>query len=67
MLSFQLEELLSEKEKLERILETLSEGIIAHDRDRRIIFFNRSGEEITGYQRQEVIGKDCHEVFGGPF
>jgi PAS domain S-box-containing protein len=67
MLSFRLEEIVSEKENLERILETLSEGIIAHDRNRRIIFFNRSAEEITGYQRQEVIGKDCHEVFGGPF
>jgi transcriptional regulator with PAS, ATPase and Fis domain len=61
------EKILSEKENLERILENLSEGIIAHDRKRRIIFFNRSAEEITGYQRQEVIGKDCHEVFGGPF
>jgi PAS domain S-box-containing protein len=67
MVSFRLEDIVSEKENLERILETLSEGIIAHDRNRRIIFFNRSAEEITGYQRQEVIGKDCHEVFGGPF
>jgi PAS domain S-box-containing protein len=62
-----LEKILSEKKNLERILETLSEGIIAHDRKRRIIFFNKCAEEITGYQRQEVIGKDCHEVFGGPF
>jgi PAS domain S-box-containing protein len=67
MVGFRLEKIVSEKENLERILETLSEGIIAHDRNRRIIFFNRSAEEITGYQRQEVIGKDCHEVFGGPF
>lgn len=58
-----LEKILSEKENLERILENLSEGIIAHDRDRRILFFNRSAEEITGYGRKEVLGRDCHETF----
>ena len=62
-----LEKLLSETESLKRILENLSEGIIAHDKTRRVIFFNRIAEEITGYGRDEVIGKDCHEVFGGPF
>lgn len=67
MESLKLEGIISEKENLERILENLSEGIIAHDRRRRILFFNRSAAEITGYDREEVIGKDCHEVFGGPF
>jgi sigma-54 dependent transcriptional regulator, acetoin dehydrogenase operon transcriptional activator AcoR len=62
-----LENILSETESLKRILENLSEGIIAHDQARRVIFFNRSAEEITGYDRDEVIGKDCHEVFGTPF
>ena len=62
-----MENILSETESLKRILENLSEGIIAHDQARRVIFFNRSAEEITGYDRDEVIGKDCHEVFGTPF
>lgn len=62
-----LDEVLREKENLERILENLSEGIIAHDRDRRILFFNRSAEEITGYDRSEVLGRDCHKIFGRPF
>jgi len=57
----------AEKENLERILDNLSEGIIAHDKERRILFFNRAAEDITGYQRQEVLGRDCHEAFGGPF
>jgi PAS domain-containing protein len=55
MVSSRVEEIVSEKENPERILETLSEGIIAHDRNRRIIFFNRSAGEITEYQRQGVI------------
>ena len=59
--------LASEKENLVRILDNLSEGIIAHDKERHILFFNRAAERITGYLRQDVLGKDCHEAFGGPF
>ncbi|RJR40701.1 MAG: PAS domain S-box protein [Desulfobacteraceae bacterium] len=63
----ELREVVSQKENLERILDSLSEGIIAHDRDRRILYFNRSAERITGYKRGEVLGLDCHEAFGKPF
>jgi PAS domain S-box-containing protein len=56
-----------ELENLQDVLDNLAEGIIAHDRQRRISFFNRAAEKITGYSRKEIIGKDCHEVFGGPF
>ena len=52
---------------LERILDNLKEGIIAHDMQRRIFFFNMEAERITGYQRAEVIGRDCHRAFGTPF
>ena len=47
------------------VLDSLSEGIIAHDLERRVTYFNRAAESITGYTRQEVIGRDCHEVFPG--
>ncbi len=56
-----------DKKNLESILDNLTEGIIAHDKHRRIQFFNRAAEKITGYSRENVLGKDCHEVFGGPF
>ena len=62
-----IERLLTEKENLERILDNLTEGIIAHDPRRRILYFNRAAEEITGYSREEVLGRDCHETFGHPF
>jgi PAS domain S-box-containing protein len=58
---------LSEGKNLENILDNLSEGIIAHDKDRYIVFFNRAAEKITGYSRDDILGKDCHEAFGGPF
>ncbi|MBW2616451.1 MAG: sigma 54-interacting transcriptional regulator [Deltaproteobacteria bacterium] len=62
-----LEKMLVDKEGLERILDNLTEGIIAHDKERRILFFNRAAERITGHSREHVLGKDCHEAFGGPF
>ncbi len=62
-----IERLLAEKANLERILDSLTEGIIAHDPDRTILYFNRAAEEITGFSREEVAGRDCHDVFGHPF
>ena len=47
------------------ILDNVSEGIIAHDMQRRVFYFNRAAEHITGYARKEVIGRDCHQVFPG--
>jgi PAS domain S-box-containing protein len=52
---------------LEHILESLPEGLIAHDRERRIIYLNRSAEEMTGWPRDKLIGRDCHKAFGAPF
>jgi sigma-54 dependent transcriptional regulator, acetoin dehydrogenase operon transcriptional activator AcoR len=61
-----LERIISNKKNLEHVLDNLKEGIIAHDLDRVIFFFNREAEKITGYKREDVLGKDCHEIFGGP-
>lgn len=52
---------------LERVLDNLNDGIIVHDLNRKIIFLNRAAEKITGYQRDKVLDKDCHKVFGRPF
>jgi PAS domain S-box-containing protein len=67
MKDLDLQKILADKENLERILDNLMEGIIAHDTKRRIQFFNRAAERITGYPREEVLGRDCHAVFGAPF
>ncbi|MFW5856780.1 MAG: sigma 54-interacting transcriptional regulator [Planctomycetota bacterium] len=53
--------------RVELILDSLNEGIIAHDLDRRILYFNQAAERITGFHRPEVLGKDCHDVFPGRF
>ena len=49
------------------ILDSLADGIIAHDMDRKITYFNKAAEILTGYSRKEVIGRDCHDVFPGRF
>lgn len=49
------------------ILDSLSEGIIAHDKNRRITYYNQAAETITGYSRDEVVGRDCHQAFPAVF
>ncbi|MBU2567115.1 diguanylate cyclase [Patescibacteria group bacterium] len=37
----------------------LFDGVYIVDRDRRIIYFNRAAEQITGFRRDEVVGTSC--------
>jgi PAS domain S-box-containing protein len=67
MTFFPIESLMCHRDNLEHVLDNLKEGIIAHDPRRRIFFFNREAERITGYDRSEIVGRDCHEAFGAPF
>jgi len=62
-----ISKILADKKNLERVLDNLKIGIIAHDLNRHIFYFNKEAERITGYDRKELLGKDCHEVFGEPF
>lgn len=55
---------MADRKSLEYILNNLKEGIFAHDLDRRILFYNDGAEKILGFSREEVLGKDCHEIFG---
>ena len=67
MKALSIDDILLNHNNLERILDNMKDGIIAHDLQRRIFFFNKKAEEITGYRREEVLGKDCHDAMGGPF
>ncbi len=55
------------KHNLKAILDNLLDGVMAHTRGRIIFFFNKAAETITGYKREQVLGKDCHNVFPGRF
>lgn len=42
-------------------LDHLEEGIYILDPNRKILFWNRAAERITGYSRQEVLGYSCKD------
>jgi len=44
---------------LETILETLPVGLFTIDQNRKITYFNKAAQTMTGYSRDEVIGKEC--------
>lgn len=58
------ESILIEKENLELIFSSVTDGIFTHDTDLRITSFNQAAERITGFSKEEVLGKRCTEVFG---
>ncbi|HET7439710.1 MAG TPA: diguanylate cyclase [Terriglobales bacterium] len=48
-------------EVLRAILESLQTGVYLVDRERRIVLWNAGAERITGYLRQDVLGRFCRE------
>ncbi|RLB55996.1 MAG: Fis family transcriptional regulator [Deltaproteobacteria bacterium] len=49
-------------ERFEAVLASISDGVFTVDKNWRITCFNRAAEEITGYRREEVMGRYCHEI-----
>jgi diguanylate cyclase (GGDEF)-like protein/PAS domain S-box-containing protein len=41
------------------VLDNLSDGVYFTDTERRITFWNRGAERLTGYLREEVLGRRC--------
>jgi len=50
-------------DKIIAVVDSISDGILAVDLDRRITFINRAAERITGVCQQDALGKHCWEVF----
>jgi two-component system, cell cycle response regulator len=42
------------------LLNQLFEGVYVVDTQRKIVFWNKGSERITGYQSEEVVNKYCH-------
>lgn len=47
----------------QQIMDNLGEGLYFTDRDRRIFYWNKAAERITGYTAEEVMGRSCSENF----
>lgn len=41
------------------ILDSLSDGVYVCDRDRRIVFWSKAAERITGWETADVVGRRC--------
>ena len=50
------------REFLDRILESMEEGLFTINKEAKITSFNRAAERITGFKREEVLGKKCYTV-----
>jgi PAS domain S-box-containing protein len=50
-------------QKTDTILNSLAEGVITVDKEFRITFINDAASLMTGFQKDEVIGKICKNVF----
>lgn len=47
----------------ERLLDSLNDGVYFVDRDRKITYWNKGAEHLTGYSASEVIGRLCPDNF----
>ncbi len=60
---------MTEKSALEQrdisaiIFDSISEGVFTTDHDCRITSFNSAAETISGFSREEAIGKYCFDIF----
>lgn len=53
----------NEKRKLGTILYVMSDGVLTADVDGRINFWNKAAEGITGLKTNQVMGRNCYDVF----
>ena len=51
-----------EREKLQVITDTMDDALLVQDGQGRVSFMNRSAEEILGYHREDLYGKDAHRT-----
>ncbi|MCK4235171.1 sigma 54-interacting transcriptional regulator [candidate division WOR-3 bacterium] len=51
------------QEAYEDFLDKFSDGVVAIDKNLRIISFSKGAERITGYAAAEITGKTCKEIF----
>lgn len=48
-----------EKDTVERIMESIHDGLYLVDRDRVIIYWNKAAEHISGFIAADIVGKSC--------
>ena len=52
-------------DKADFIFNNTADGLLAVDRQQRIVHWNEAAEVLLGFKARETLGKRCHEVIGG--
>jgi|GEM_PF-2025410 len=55
-------ELLENEEKFRTLADSAQDAIIMMDNDGNVSYWNRAGEIIFGYSREEILGRSLHEI-----
>ncbi|MHB1390685.1 MAG: ATP-binding protein [Thermoleophilia bacterium] len=58
-LALQMREVLREQEKVAAVLSSVADGVFVVDNDRKITMWNRAAVQITGFTRDEMVGRVC--------
>ncbi len=45
-----------------KVIESVTEGVIAVDLSHKIHFFNQAAEKVTGFSREEAMGSYCFDI-----
>lgn len=45
----------------QRILDSVNEGVYVTDASRRIIYWSKAAERITGWPAEQIVGKHCYD------
>ncbi len=61
MTEFSIDYILEKGTIFDYVLNGITDGVYIVDKNRRIIFWNKGAEEITGYKIDEVLGYRCSE------
>ncbi len=50
--------------KNEAILRSIPDAIFTMDRDGKIMYWSEQAEKLTGYLKDETLGRNCEDIFG---
>jgi diguanylate cyclase len=56
-------QLFVEKQLFEKTLLAIGDGVISTDKNKNVLFMNKVAEELTGWSKEEAIGKTIYSVF----
>ena len=60
------EALLRAEHEKETIIDCVTEHVVYHDKDMKVLWANRAACTSAGLEREQLIGRHCYEIWGSP-